>query len=736
MPLSEFLRMARGKLESGQRETASPTDLSSAPENDLVELVWENGQIMMQGQSNRAKKSPNLNDFPSQTPGIRDRYTGNVSTSKVGKFGGTESTLNDAPPSVPSGEIYLNQEDEMGQWLNYPVDDGFRSGFCSEILPEISGVTGIVPSNLDNFGSIGKGSCNQMLQHSHIVPLHNGVDIEVRNASKVSSSRMGLLSPYTSQQCQISVPSAGSGVSTTVRNATSNNPDPFFGDSVQDQASPGGFVNMKMQKQKVGLPDRASTLLNFSHFSRPAALFRATFEKTDGLAALCSSGVEKMGVEKISAASSTTPIKPTQVKPCSNSRKDICHNQPKLVPTKVDSRPSVVKQPKESHGAQRSDALCREDSIKNYNSSSSAIGPSSSKEVKVGESPVEPVVAASSVCSGNSVERASNDQMHTLKRKHRDNEESESRSEDIEEESTGIKKAAHAPGTSGSKRSRAAEVHNLSERRRRDRINEKMRALQELIPNCNKADKASMLDEAIEYLKTLQLQVQMMSMGAGLCMPPMMFPTGLQHMHAAHVPHFPPMGGGMGMGMGFGMGMLDMNSGSPRFPMFPVLPVQGAHFPSPPISGSSTFQGLTGLNLQVFGHPCQGHPMSVPSAPLVPLVGQAPISPAVGLIASTMGIHAEAPNTSPNFKSEVSVQNKSSQLIQNAETGRSINQTSSQLQATNKDFDQSAVTSKDDQAPDVCGAASVNLASTIDVASSKEVVEEQIRVSEVCRLFV
>nr|GEY31852.1 phytochrome interacting factor 3 [Tanacetum cinerariifolium] len=57
-------------------------------------------------------------------------------------------------------------------------------------------------------------------------------------------------------------------------------------------------------------------------------------------------------------------------------------------------------------------------------------------------------------------------------------------------------------------RSRAAEVHNLSERRRRDRINEKMKALQELIPRCNKSDKASMLDEAIEYLKSLQMQVQ------------------------------------------------------------------------------------------------------------------------------------------------------------------------------------------------------------------------------------
>ncbi|KAJ6404889.1 hypothetical protein OIU84_012960 [Salix udensis] len=61
---------------------------------------------------------------------------------------------------------------------------------------------------------------------------------------------------------------------------------------------------------------------------------------------------------------------------------------------------------------------------------------------------------------------------------------------------------------SSSKRSRAAEVHNLSEKRRRSRINEKMKALQNLIPNSNKTDKASMLDEAIEYLKQLQLQLQ------------------------------------------------------------------------------------------------------------------------------------------------------------------------------------------------------------------------------------
>ncbi|XP_009607890.1 uncharacterized protein LOC107807290 isoform X1 [Nicotiana tabacum] len=84
------------------------------------------------------------------------------------------------------------------------------------------------------------------------------------------------------------------------------------------------------------------------------------------------------------------------------------------------------------------------------------------------------------------------------------------------------------PRNTNSKRSRAAEVHNLSEKRRRSRINEKMKALQNLIPNSNKTDKASMLDEAIEYLKQLQLQVQMLTMRNGLSMYPMGLPRVLQ----------------------------------------------------------------------------------------------------------------------------------------------------------------------------------------------------------------
>ncbi|GJV01634.1 reverse transcriptase domain-containing protein [Tanacetum coccineum] len=139
---------------------------------------------------------------------------------------------------------------------------------------------------------------------------------------------------------------------------------------------------------------------------------------------------------------------------------------------------------------------------------------------------------------------------------------------DVEFEYAEAKKPSR--GATSTKRSRAAEVHNLSERvcmltERRDRINEKMKALQELVPRCNKSDKASMLDEAIEYyLKSLQMQVQMMFMGYNMV--PMMFPPGIQ-------PYMPPMAA-IGMGMGMGMEHVGMNQ-----PMVPYPAVS----PGPPM---------------------------------------------------------------------------------------------------------------------------------------------------------
>ncbi|KAJ1261539.1 hypothetical protein BS78_09G037200 [Paspalum vaginatum] len=190
-------------------------------------------------------------------------------------------------------------------------------------------------------------------------------------------------------------------------------------------------------------------------------------------------------------------------------------------------------------------------------------------------------VTTSSVCSGNGDRsQANNKRSGSRSLHHQPTDCSVSLSQDeldVDDEGGATRRsAAAAAAARSSKRSRTAEGHNLSERRRRDRINEKMRALQELIPNCNKIDKASMLEEAIEYLKTLQLQVQMMSMGTGLCVPPpMLLPHHPMAQYAhAHFPHPHPhhLGMGMGMGMGLGFGGFDMLHQLPRVP---------AHFPCP-----------------------------------------------------------------------------------------------------------------------------------------------------------
>ncbi|KAF4358098.1 hypothetical protein F8388_009381 [Cannabis sativa] len=68
------------------------------------------------------------------------------------------------------------------------------------------------------------------------------------------------------------------------------------------------------------------------------------------------------------------------------------------------------------------------------------------------------------------------------------------------------------------RRGQATDPHSIAERLRRERIAERIRALQELVPSVNKAvpsgriknmtDRAAMLDEIVDYVKFLRLQVK------------------------------------------------------------------------------------------------------------------------------------------------------------------------------------------------------------------------------------
>ncbi|CAN0898610.1 Transcription factor bHLH77 [Linum grandiflorum] len=63
------------------------------------------------------------------------------------------------------------------------------------------------------------------------------------------------------------------------------------------------------------------------------------------------------------------------------------------------------------------------------------------------------------------------------------------------------------------RRGQATDSHSLAERVRREKIGERMKFLQDLVPGCNKVTgKAVMLDEIINYVQSLQRQVEFLSM--------------------------------------------------------------------------------------------------------------------------------------------------------------------------------------------------------------------------------
>lgn len=76
------------------------------------------------------------------------------------------------------------------------------------------------------------------------------------------------------------------------------------------------------------------------------------------------------------------------------------------------------------------------------------------------------------------------------------------------------------------RRGQATDSHSLAERVRREKISERMKLLQDLVPGCNKVTgKALMLDEIINYVQSLQRQVEFLSMKLASVNPGLEFST-------------------------------------------------------------------------------------------------------------------------------------------------------------------------------------------------------------------
>ncbi|CAN8311661.1 unnamed protein product [Cochlearia groenlandica] len=449
MPLFELLRRNKAKLESAQNNHLSQSV------DEIVELVWENGQISTQSQSRRSR-----NIIPSQV-------VHQASSSRVVEIGNSSKTnmVDEITMSVPSLMTGLSQDDDFVPWLDHHHHQSIDR-YCSDFLHDVSPVT-VNEQETD------------MAMNQTVFPL-----FQRRN------------------DCEESAPAASSSQYNGFESLSL-----YGSDRARDPPSQGGAKPDRFNQTQEPLVTSSNKLglINFSHFLRPATLATKTNNLNDNK-------------EK----SPQTPDNVFQIQTRVLGSKD---SEDKALSESVASAT-----PKDNQKT----CLISEDSGRKDQES-------------------EKAVVCSSVGSGNSPDGLSESPSLSLKRKHSDIHDIDCHSEDVEEESGDRRKEEATPSRTGigSKRSRSAEVHNLSERKRRDRINEKMRALQELIPNCNKVDKASMLDEAIEYLKSLQLQVQIMSMQSGYYMPPVMFPPGIGH--------YPAMG--MSIGMPYAMGLPDLSRG-------------------------------------------------------------------------------------------------------------------------------------------------------------------------------
>lgn len=390
------------------------------PDHEFAELLWENGQIVMQGHSSRPKKSSFPTIFSSECAGVHEKDGGDAGNPKASRFDAMEPMVNDFSPSGPSADIGVSaQDDDMVPWISYPMEeslpkDALQNDYCSEFLNEFTGANLNSPCAYNKrMATDGSSGLGQDIGNSHNVEHEHALKAfaESSEASRVRNSQLFQFS----QHCQSSAPSSKS-------RAT----DTGIGDSTKTH----------LQNQDASSPKPLQLnggMLNFSHFSRPAMLAKANLhgvgkKRTDekATAPLNSNTVESTLIESASVFESVTGVQ----------------GQSASVPPGMKLQ-SSVKPPQEVIPVEHSGAICQRDASRKNNSnilpnncskpadqlaSSSVVASSALRRHKTEKAP-EAVVASSSVCSANSAGAASNDPKRGEKRKSREGEESGYRSE-------------------------------------------------------------------------------------------------------------------------------------------------------------------------------------------------------------------------------------------------------------------------------------------------------------------
>ncbi|MCO5609353.1 hypothetical protein L7F22_063579 [Adiantum nelumboides] len=631
---TDLFSPSKGKWDSGHTRRS---DFGFVPELDFEELCWEDGQLLvvMQGLNSRGS-AKNRSAWHTDEATLTS-----VSTAAPGTF--------DTPCSAelvdPSSVHMHTQEEEFFSWLQHPpedlVDRHDTTGDFTTLSTSLTDGERVYPSDPTPRGfrrNIGQ-----------LESLDNGPALKFAKPDILTTS-----APSTGNRTSHGKKNQQTDIAATMQGKeTCERCLPLTAEVEISSAAQIQSASVSMPCGTL-LPNASTSSMNFSNFSRPAVSIKANLHSLGIVKGLSGrerlKQLDKVAVEmyKSDAVDSTTKnlklIAPRRegvalhaVSHLSQSVgasfiQDPALNIPQQSAKQNASDSGLVRRPEQDLSRQKvvnQDFSATGTSNKSSRTgtecdgwnpclvSSTTLGAAARTEVLEVLEPSELSSSGGSEDSdGVDGRRASG----RLKRTY--DKDSEYQSEALENEVTGSKKQG-AASQNDMKRSRAAENHNQSERRRRDRISEKMKSLQALVPNSHKTDKASMLEEAIAYIKALKSQIQMMSCRGGMFIPPMVLPHGVQHAQMASWPLM-NMAFGMntGMGMNAGLGMYDMNmvmsTAAPR-PFSPKMTFPNALFPAAQITGSAA------LNIQGgSGHavPLPTHHLLVPVRPGFPISGR------------------------------------------------------------------------------------------------------------------
>ena len=261
-----------------------------------MELVWkETEHVDMQGRTSKGGKSHWQSNYSSDWSNGHETEDG-VTPSKppTTKDGALEAVVNETPAEAPAASHINIQEDEMVSWLTYPLDDSLERNYYSDFFGELPN------SNMlkESFVGQGAGRVQRMP-----LPGSAGSDAVVNRAASADAAMLlgagraaGFLPQAgveafskvrTLQSLQPTVskwphnPHSSKGLYSAASSAPSRT-SPAESGPVSTPMLPPKSQPVPLSNSAAGHPGRKSGPMNFSHFSRQAAIIKASIHSLAG----------------------------------------------------------------------------------------------------------------------------------------------------------------------------------------------------------------------------------------------------------------------------------------------------------------------------------------------------------------------------------------------------------------------------------------------------------------------